>query len=64
MAIVAHGGVNRFVLADALGMSAEKIFCIGQRNAALNLIRYYRDTPVVELMNSSAPPISHESELD
>jgi alpha-ribazole phosphatase len=53
-AIVAHGGVNRIILAEALGLPAENIFRIGQGYAALNVVQYYGDTPVVELMNDSA----------
>jgi alpha-ribazole phosphatase len=52
--IVAHEGVNRIVLAEALGLSAENIFRIAQRCAALNLVQYYGEQPVVELMNISA----------
>jgi alpha-ribazole phosphatase len=53
-AIVAHGGVNRIILAEALGLPRENIFRIGQTYAALNLVQYYGDTTVVELMNDSA----------
>jgi alpha-ribazole phosphatase/probable phosphoglycerate mutase len=53
-AIVAHGGVNRIILAEALGLPAENIFRIGQGYAALNLVKYYGDATVVELMNDSA----------
>jgi alpha-ribazole phosphatase/probable phosphoglycerate mutase len=49
--IVAHGGVNRIILAEALGLCAENIFRIAQRYAALNLVQYYGEQPVVELMN-------------
>jgi alpha-ribazole phosphatase len=52
IAIVAHGGVNRIILADALGMDMTRIFRIGQSYGALNLIRYVGDVPVVELVNS------------
>lgn len=54
IAIVAHGGVNRIILADALGMDMAHIFRIGQRYGALNLIRYFGDDPVVETINSRA----------
>jgi alpha-ribazole phosphatase len=54
IAIVAHGGVNRIILADALGMDFAHIFRIGQRYGALNLIRYFGDDPVVELINGDA----------
>ena len=51
IAIVAHGGVNRIILADALGMDMAHIFRIGQRYGALNRVRYFGDDPVVELIN-------------
>jgi alpha-ribazole phosphatase len=53
-AIVAHGGVNRIILAEALGLPTENIFRIGQGYAALNVVKYYGDATVVELMNGSA----------
>jgi alpha-ribazole phosphatase len=53
-AIVAHGGVNRIILAEALGLPGKNIFRIGQGYAALNLVKYYGDATVVELMNDSA----------
>ena len=54
IAIVAHGGVNRIVLADAVGMDMAHIFRIGQGYGTLNLIRYFGDDPVVELINGVA----------
>jgi alpha-ribazole phosphatase len=50
-AIVTHGGVNRIVLANALGLASENIFRLAQRYAAINLVRYYGEHPVVELIN-------------
>jgi alpha-ribazole phosphatase len=54
LAIVAHGGVNRIILAEALGLPTKNIFRIGQGYAALNLVQYYGDTAIVELINDSA----------
>jgi alpha-ribazole phosphatase len=51
IALVTHGGVNRIILADALGMERSNIFHIAQRYAAVNLIRYFENSPVVELVN-------------
>jgi alpha-ribazole phosphatase/probable phosphoglycerate mutase len=51
-AVVAHGGVNRIVLADALGIPAAKIFRIGQKYAAMNLVQYYEEQPIVQLVNA------------
>jgi len=52
IAIVAHGGVARIILADALGILAGNIFRIAQRYGALNMIRYMDDYPSVELVNA------------
>ena len=54
IAIVTHSGVNRILLADALGMPEANIFRIAQTYGACNLIQYIGDYPSVELMN--APP--------
>ncbi|MBV9762825.1 MAG: histidine phosphatase family protein [Acidobacteriaceae bacterium] len=52
VAIVSHGGVNRILLAWALGMPDEKLFRIAQRYGAVNLLRMVEGTPVVEAMNA------------
>ncbi|MSO23449.1 MAG: alpha-ribazole phosphatase [Acidobacteria bacterium] len=51
IAIVSHGGVNRILLAEALGVAPANIFRIAQRYAALNLISYSENMPLVELVN-------------
>ena len=51
VAIIAHGGVNRVVLADALGMTDEMSFRIDQPFAAASVIDYFGETPVVRLVN-------------
>ena len=51
IAIVTHGGVIRIILAEALGMPRENIFRIAQRYGAINLIRYFDNVPLVELIN-------------
>jgi len=50
--IIAHGGVIRIILADALGIPDANIFRVAQRYAALNLIRYFDGYPSVELVNA------------
>ncbi len=50
-AVVSHGGVNRLVLANALGMRNADIFRLAQDYAAANVIDFYSDFPVVKLMN-------------
>ncbi|MCI0720394.1 MAG: alpha-ribazole phosphatase [Acidobacteria bacterium] len=54
IAIVSHGGVNRIILAEALGMPATHIFRIAQRYAGLNLVTHYEGVPTVELVNGFA----------
>ena len=51
IAIVSHGGVNRIILAEALGIPATHIFHIAQRYAGLNLVIFYEGVPTVELVN-------------
>lgn len=51
IALVTHGGVNRIILADALGMPPASIFRLAQRYGSTNLIRYFGETPLVEIMN-------------
>ena len=52
IAILSHGGVNRILLAAALGVANENIFHIAQRFAAMNLVVLIGDYPSVELMNA------------
>ena len=54
VAIVAHGGVTRIILADALGIAPANIFRIGQRYAAINRLRYFGEVPLVDLVNAGA----------
>jgi alpha-ribazole phosphatase len=56
IALVTHGGVIRIILADSLGVDTANIFRIGQRHGAINAIRYFDQTPMVDLVN--AQPMS------
>jgi len=50
--VVAHGGVNRVILLDAIGAPLASMFSIEQKYCAMNLIDYYVDgNRVVELIN-------------
>lgn len=52
IAMLLHGGVNRVILADALGMDMAALFRIDQSFGALNIIDYYEDgMAVVKLLN-------------
>ncbi len=50
VAIVAHGGINRVVLCELLGIPLENIFRIEQDFGALNVIELW-DYPVVKTIN-------------
>ncbi|MDP2688671.1 MAG: histidine phosphatase family protein [Deltaproteobacteria bacterium] len=50
--IVAHGGVNRVILSDAMGLPIENFFRIEQDYGCLNLVDYFADgVKVVKLLN-------------
>jgi len=52
IAMLLHGGVNRIILADALGLPPLNLFRIDQSFGALNIIDYYDDgVSVVKLAN-------------
>lgn len=53
-AIVSHGGVNRTILADVLSIADKNIFRLAQDHAAVNVIDFYEDFPVVRAMNWTA----------
>jgi broad specificity phosphatase PhoE len=48
---ISHGGVNRILLADALGLPDDKIFRIEQAYAAVNVIDYLAQSALVRLVN-------------
>lgn len=52
VAIVAHGGVNRVILLDAIGAPLERMFHIEQSYGCLNVIDYWADGyATVQLLN-------------
>ncbi len=53
IALVCHGGVNRVILSYLLEVPIKRIFRIKQDYAALNIIQYYGDEPVVELVGGA-----------
>ena len=63
IAVIAHGGTNRVILAEALGLPLGNIFRLAQDYAAWSLIEYRDDGAVVHLVNqrpvgaSGAPPV-------
>jgi alpha-ribazole phosphatase len=51
LALVAHAGVNRVILCDALSLPLENIFRLDQNYGCLNIIDYFGDFTVVRLIN-------------
>jgi alpha-ribazole phosphatase/probable phosphoglycerate mutase len=51
--VVAHGGVNRLILARALGLDLRHMFRLQQACGAVSLIDYYGDQAVVQVMNAT-----------
>jgi broad specificity phosphatase PhoE len=50
--VVAHGGVNRVILLEAVGAPLASMFRIEQDFGCLNIIDYYEDgNPVLKLLN-------------
>jgi alpha-ribazole phosphatase len=49
--LVAHAGVNRIILAQALGLPFKHMFLMDQGYACLNIIQYYQTGSRVVLMN-------------
>jgi alpha-ribazole phosphatase len=55
-AIVAHGGVTRAILADALQMPARAIFRLDQPYGAISVVEWMDGTPLVRGLNLRAEP--------
>ena len=51
--VVAHGGVNRIVLGQALGLATHQLFELRQDYGAINLVEYCDGTPAVRLLNTT-----------
>lgn len=51
IAIVAHGGVNRIILCDALGLEISRMFHIQQDYGCLNIVDYFPNFTLVRLIN-------------
>lgn len=50
-AIVGHGGINRIIICNLLGIPLEHMFRIEQDNAAVNIIKFYDMYPAAKLIN-------------
>ncbi len=53
IALVCHGGVNRTILAHLLGFPIANLFRIGQFYGAVNIIQFYEEQVMVELLNGT-----------
>jgi broad specificity phosphatase PhoE len=53
IAVVAHGGVTRALLADALGLGAEALFRLDQSYAGVSVVDYYSEVAVIRVMNAT-----------
>ena len=49
--VVAHAGVNRVILSEALGLPLDHLFRLDQNYGCLNVIDYFPDMAVVRLIN-------------
>jgi alpha-ribazole phosphatase len=63
IAMVCHGGVNRVILGHLLGIPIDRIFRINQDYAALNVIQYYDQEPVVEYIGNAELFASEKDEI-
>ena len=53
IALVAHGGVNRILLARALGLAPRYLFRLAQDHAGVNIIEYDGVVPTLRLLNAT-----------
>jgi alpha-ribazole phosphatase len=51
LVLVAHAGVNRVILCEALSLPLEHLFRLDQNHGCLNIIDYFADFTVVRLIN-------------
>ncbi len=49
--IVAHAGINRVILSEALGLDLANLFRLDQNYGCLNIVDYFPDMAVVRLLN-------------
>jgi len=57
VALVGHGGVNRIILLDALGAPLDRVFCLEQDYACVNVIDYFAaGNRTVRLVNADHLP--------
>ncbi len=49
--VVAHAGINRVILSEAMGLPLDHLFRLDQSYGCLNVIDYFPDLAVVRLLN-------------
>jgi len=54
IAVVAHGGVNRIILCALLRIPLEHLFSIEQDYAALNVLEFRSNMPLIRMINHTA----------
>ncbi len=60
IALVAHAGINRVILCEALGLDLIHLFRIDQRYGCLNIIDYFPDLAVVRLINGDGHEVGEK----
>ncbi len=59
VALVAHGGVNRVLIAEAIGLRLQHIFCLHQNFACANILDFFPDGyAVLRLLNCECSALS------
>ena len=51
IALVAHGGVNRIILCEILGVPLQNVFRIEQNFGAMNIIEFLKNMPLLKKLN-------------
>jgi alpha-ribazole phosphatase len=49
--VVAHAGINRVILSEALGLPLDHLFRLDQHYGCLNIVDYFPDIAVIRLIN-------------
>jgi alpha-ribazole phosphatase/probable phosphoglycerate mutase len=60
VAVVAHGGVVRTALADALGLPNERAFALDVGYGRVSVVDWFGSTPVVRLVNGTTVDVPRE----
>lgn len=64
IAIVAHGGVNRVILSDAMGLPLDNFFRVEQDYGCVNVIDFFDDgVKVVKLLNGGPNQEMHPTKI-